>query len=266
MSQNRQIPKAQVPLVAFPLLSPVMGRAEDHESGHLIVTHCHDSAQLIHAAKGVMTVNTEDGLWVVPPQRAVWVPAYTAHSIRMTGSVELRTIYLKASIAPIGGDVCCVVRVSELLHASIMRVIEFRQPYPSGGSESRIVDVVIDEIREAPTAPLHLPAPKDPRARRITEAFREHPGDRRPASEWARLAGASERTLERMFRSELGMTFGSWQQQARLLRALEILAGGGSVTNAALEVGFETPSAFIAMFRRSMGTTPAKYFRSRTSA
>jgi AraC-like DNA-binding protein len=266
MSQNRQNLTGQVPLVAFSLPSPVMGLAEDHESGHLIVTHCHDSAQLIHAAKGVMTVKTEDGLWVVPPERAVWVPAFTAHSIRMTGSVELRTIYLNASIAPIDGEDCCVVRVSELLHASIMRVIKFQQPYPSGGSEARIVDVVLDEIREAPTAPLHLPEPSDPRARRITEAFRERPGDRRPASDWARFAGASERTLERLFRSELGMTFGRWQQQARLLRALEILASGGSVTNAALEVGFETPSAFIAMFKRSMGTTPAKYFQSRSIA
>lgn len=266
MSQNRQDVNRQVPLVAFSLPSPVMGLAEDHDSGHLIVTHCHDSAQLIHAASGVMTVKTMDGLWVVPPKRAVWVPAYMAHSIRMMGSVEIRTIYLKPSIAPIEGDGCCVVRVSDLLHASIMRVIEFNQPYASGGSESRIVDVVIDEIREAPTAPLHLPEPRDPRARRITKAFREDPGDRRTASEWARLAGASERTLERLFRSELGMTFGNWQQQARLLRALEILASGDSVTNAALEVGFETPSAFIAMFRRSMGTTPAKYFRSRPGA
>lgn len=243
-----------------------MGLAEDRESGNLIVPHKHDSAQLIHAAKGVMTVNTEDGLWVVPPQRAVWVPAFTAHSIRMTGRVELRTIYLDPKLQPIQGETCCVVRVSKLLHASIMRAIEFRQPYARGGRESRIVDVILDEIREAPMAPLHLPTPKDPRARRIADAFRERPGDRRAASEWARWAGASERTIERLFRSEVGMTLGRWQQQVRLLRALEILALGQSVTTVALEVGFETPSAFIAMFKRAMGTTPAKYFRSQPSA
>lgn len=242
-----------------------MGLGEDHESGHLIVPHRHDCAQLIHAARGVMTVNTEVGLWVVPPQRAVWVPAFIAHSIRMTGPVELRTIYLDPQLRPIPGDRCCVVRVSELLHASIMRVIEFRPPYAAKGTESRIVGVVLDEIREAPTTPLHLPEPGDPRARRISAAFRADPSDRRTSSEWARIAGASERTLERLFRAEVGMTFGRWQQQARLLRALEILASGESVTRAALEVGFETPSAFIAMFRRAMGTTPAKYFR-RTSS
>jgi AraC-like DNA-binding protein len=265
MSQNRQPSLREAPLVAVSLPSPVMGLAEDRDSGNLILPHKHDSAQLIHAAKGVMTVNTEDGLWVVPPQRAVWVPAFTAHSIRMTGRVELRTIYLDPKLRPIEGEACCVVRVSKLLHASIMRVIEFRQPYASDGRESRIVDVILDEIREAPTAPLHLPTPRDPRARRIADAFREHPGDRRSAGEWARWAGASERTVERLFRSEVGMTLGRWQQQARLLRALEILAAGQSVTTVALEVGFETPSAFIAMFKRAMGTTPAKYFRSQPS-
>ena len=261
MSQIRHPSLHKAPLVAFSLPSPVMGLAEDHESGHLIVPHRHDSDQLIHAAEGVMTVNTEDGLWVVPPQRAVWVPALTAHSIRMTGAVQLRTVYLDPNLRPIDGDSCCVVRVSELLRASIMRVMKFQQPYASDGRESRIVEIVIDEIREAPTAPLHLPEPKDPRARRISIAIREHPGARRTTGEWARIAGASERTLERLFRAEVGMTFGRWQQQARLLRALEILASGESVTTAALEVGFETPSAFIAMFRRAMGTTPARYFR-----
>jgi AraC-like DNA-binding protein len=251
----------QAPLVAFALPSPLLGLSEDHENGHFIVPHRHDSAQLIHAARGVMTVETEDGLWVVPPERAVWVPAFTTHSIRMTGTVEFRTIYLDPSVAPIAGDACCVVQVSELLHALIMRVMGFRQPYPRDGPESRVVEVVLDEIREAPIAPLHLPIPKDPRARRIANAFRESPGDRRGASDWARLAGASERTLERIFRNDLGTTFGRWQQQARLLRALEILAAGEAVTTAALEVGLETPSAFIAMFRRAMGTTPAKYFQ-----
>jgi len=279
MSQNRQTLDPSVPLVRIPLPSPVMGLAEDRESGDQIVIHCHDCAQLIHAARGVMTVNTKDGLWVVPPERAVWVPAFTAHSIRMTGRVELRTLYLDPALRVLVGrssdgrvdgaealqaptpQTCFVVGVSDLLHAAIMRVIEFRQPYSEDGPEGRLVEVIVDEIREAPTAPLHLPSPTDPRARQISETFQANPADRRPRREWARLVGASERTLERLFQQEVGTTFGRWQQQARLLRALEILAAGESVTNAALEVGFETPSAFIAMFRRALGTTPARYFR-----
>jgi AraC-like DNA-binding protein len=257
MSQNRQ----GAPLVDFALPSPLLGRSEDHASGSFIVPHTHPTAQLAHAAVGVMTIETDDGIWVVPPERAVWIPEFVTHSIRMTGRVEFRTLYLDESIAPIEGRRCCVVQVSPLLRAGILRAVEFAQPYPPGGPEARLVRVIVDEIRAAPTAPLHLPMPSDPRARRLAEVLHENPEDRRRLSEWARLAGASERTLERLFRNELGMTFGAWRQQARLLRGLEILAAGESVTTVALRVGFETPSAFIAMFRRAMGTTPAKYFR-----
>lgn len=261
MSQNRQS-AAPAPLIPFPLRSPLLGRADDHTHGEHIPPHQHDSAQLIHAARGVMTVETSDGTWVVPPARAVWVPAFTTHSIRMTGDVEIRSIYLEPAIAPIEGTQCCVVDISELLHAAIMRTIHFPQPYPAEGPEARLVSVILDELEGAPVAPLHLPLPRDPRAKRIAVAFRENPADRRSLGDWARQAGASERTLERLFRNEVGMTFGKWQQQARLLRALEVLASGETVTTAAFEVGFETPSAFIAMFRRALGSTPAKYFQS----
>ena len=248
-------------MVRFDRRSPLVGQADDYESGFEIPPHRHDSAQLIHAATGVMTVETDDGLWVVPPQRAVWVPAFVPHSICMTGAVQMRTLLLDPDLAPIPGTRCYVVQVSPLLRASIMRAFDFPQPFCNEGPESRITAVIVDEIRAAPTAPLHLPNPRDSRALRVADAFRTDPSDRRPRSEWARVAGASERTLERVFRNEVGLTFGKWQQQARLLRALEILASGAPVTDAALTVGFETPSAFIAMFRRTMGATPARYFR-----
>jgi AraC-like DNA-binding protein len=177
----------------------------------------------------------------------------------------MRTLYLGGDVAPIEGGRCCVVQVSKLLRAAILRAVEFAQPYASQGPEARLAAVVVDEISAAETAPLHLPMPADPRARRLADSVRDDPGDRRRLSDWARTAGASERTLERLFHSEVGMTFGAWRQQARLLRGLELLAAGESVTSVALQVGFETPSAFIAMFRRAMGTTPARYFRARTT-
>jgi len=257
MSRFRQ----NAPLVGDALSAPVVGVAQDPSPGFVIAAHRHPFAQLIHAAAGVMTVETEDGIWVVPPERAVWVPEYVIHRIRMTGSVALRTLYLDPSIAPIAGRRCCVVQVSVLLRAAIQRAMDFAPDYSDRGPESHLVAVIVDEIRAAPTAPLHLPMPTDPRARRLAEACRDDPGDRRRLREWAPLVGASERTLERLFRAEVGLTFGAWRQQARLLRALERLAAGESVTEVALQVGFETPSAFIAMFRRATGTTPARYFR-----
>jgi AraC-like DNA-binding protein len=263
MSENRQsaLRLPTNPLIEFPLPSPLLGLAEDHGPDEPIPPHHHDSAQLIHASEGVMTVETDDGLWVVPPARAVWVPAFVMHSIEMSGTVRLRTLYLDPATAPIQGTRCCVVQVSALLHDAILRAIAFRQPYRADGPEARLAAVILDEIRAATTAPLHLPMPNDPRARRVANAFRATPALRLSRSDWAKEAGASERTLERLFHAEVGTSFGKWQQQARLLRALELLAAGQSVTSTALEVGFETPSAFIAMFRRAMGTTPARYFQ-----
>ena len=260
MSDNRQI----APLVELQLGVPVLGLAEDHGPHEPIPPHRHDAAQLIHAASGVMKVRTEQGLWVVPPARAVWVPSFETHAIEMSGAVELRTIYLAPEFAPADLTQCCVVQVSPLLRAAILRAVEFGGEYSSSGPEANVAAVIRDEIRAARVAPLHLPMPSDPRALRVAEVFSHDPADRRARAEWARLAGASERTLERLYHAEVGMSFGRWQRQVRLLRSLELLAAGRSVTVVAIDVGFESPSAFIAMFRSATGTTPGRYFAAPT--
>ena len=259
MSRIRQ-PRA--PLVPHTLARPLEGLAAEYAPGDAIPRHQHPFAQLLFASSGVMTVTTDHGSWVVPPERAVWVPAREIHAIRMTGRVSMRTIYLGEALGPLAGGACCVVQVSALLRESILRAVEFAQPYREDGPEARLVAVIADEIRAAATAPLHLPLPQDPRARRVADALRAHPGDPRTLAAWARTAGASQRTLERLFERETRLPFAAWRQQARLLRGLELLASGESVTSVALELGYETPSAFIAMFRRALGTTPGRYFRS----
>lgn len=248
------------PLVTFDVLTPVLAKAEDHSHGSQIPWHAHDLAQLIHATQGVMTVETSDGFWVVPPQRAVWVPAFIAHTIRMTGAVQLRSLYISPRLNAINSKHCCVVQVSPILTAGIVSAIEFEQPYVQNSRQGRLIAVMLDEILAAPLAPLQLLLPKDPRAKRVAKAFQEDLADRRSIAQWAEFGGASTRTLERLFHQDTGVTFGAWQRQVRLLRALEVMAAGKNVTMAALAVGFETPSAFIAMFRRAMGVTPAKYF------
>ena len=155
---------------------------------------------------------------------------------------------------------CCVVNVSPLLRELILRSVAFEQPYSESGREARMAAVLVDELRSAAEAPLHLPALRDPRAGKIAAALRKNPADARGLEEWAHEAGASARTLARLFREETGMTFGGWRQQVRLLSALERLASGDAVTNVALDCGYESPSAFIAMFRRALGVTPGKYF------
>jgi AraC-like DNA-binding protein len=261
MSRNRHPGSFDGPLVPLGLRVPLFGLAEDRGHHQPIPPHRHDAAQLIHAVSGVMTVRTEDGLWVVPPARAVWVPAFVTHSIALSGHVQLRTIYLSPEFVRDGARQCCVVQVTPLLRAAILRAVEFGASYADAGPEANVATVIRDEIEAAPVAPLHMPIPTEPRARRVADAFMGDVAVRRTRTEWARVAGASERTLERLFHAETGMSFGRWQRQIRLLRALERLADGHSVTAVALDVGFETPSAFISMFRRALGTTPARYFQ-----
>ena len=239
----------------------VVAAAFDYPSGSTIAAHRHPHGQLVHAASGVMTVNTAAGTWVVPPGRAVWVPPGIEHEIRATGELAMRTVYLRPGAWPEAPAGCRVVAVSPLLRELILRVIEVqRDGDRRAGAEGRLIAVLLDEVQAAEDAPLHLPRPRNTTLAAVTEALRDDPSDSRPLAAWARDVGASERTLARLFRSETGMTFAAWRGQLRLIRALELLADGGSVTEVALAVGYDAPSSFIAMFRRSLGTTPSRYF------
>lgn len=241
---------------------PVAGLAWDYPAGARIPRHQHRKSQLVYACTGVMTVGTREGSWVVPPQRAVWVPGGTSHEIAMSGAVQMRTIYLTAEAATHLPDRCCVVSVSPLLRELILRAVELEALYPEQGREQRMIDVLLDEIEATSVAALHLPLPAEPRVRVVIDALLADPSDSRGLEDWSRSAGASARTLARLFEREAGMTFGAWRQQLRLLRSLELLGAGDSVTKVALTLGYESPSAFISMFRRNLGTTPARYFES----
>jgi AraC-like DNA-binding protein/mannose-6-phosphate isomerase-like protein (cupin superfamily) len=242
---------------------PVAALALSCRDGQRIPRHRHRAAQLIAAVSGVMTVSTRDGRFVVPPQRAVWVPPDTDHAIRMVGEVALRTLYVAPARAARLPVRCCVVQVTPLLRELVLRVVEFPKRWNRAGREARIAELVLDEIEQAVVAPLHLPLPADPRSARVTRALRLEPGDPRTLAAFGRAAGASPRTLARLFQRETGMGFRAWRQQLRLLRALERLAAGEPVTRVALDLGYASPSAFGAMFRRTLGVSPGRYFRAR---
>ena len=250
-------------LIELALTSPITCSTTDWESSYVIALHHHNNDQLIYASNGVISVETEDGMWVVPPTRAVWVPAKVSHSVHISGPMQLVTLQFSATLSPLSGTNCRVLNVSAQLKEGILRSTSFPESYTSTGPEARITAVMLDEIHAAEKiVPLHLPIPTDTRAKKVALKFRENPSLRLSLKDWAGQCGASERTLARIFQSETGMSVGKWQQQARLLRALQVLANGDSVTAAALEVGFKTTCAFITMFRNSMGCTPAQYFQS----
>jgi AraC-like DNA-binding protein/quercetin dioxygenase-like cupin family protein len=231
----------------------------DYASGHAVPEHFHDADQLVYAETGVMTVRTARGTWVVPTRRAVWVPASVPHAIEMLGDVTMKTLYLRPRLVRGLPRRCCVLHVSPLLRELVLHACA-RGSLGRAAADARLAGVLLDQLAEARSVPFQLPTPRDARARRVADALARDPADGRPLDGLAAEAGASKRTIERAFRLETGMTFGKWRQQLRLLHATRLLATGAKVTAAALDAGYESPSAFIAMFRRAMGTTPSKYF------
>jgi len=240
-------------------MRPVDIHAVDYPADHVIGLHAHAHAQIVYASAGVMVVTTAEGEWVTPSHRAVWVPGGVPHRVRMSGPVAMRTVYLRPDLRDDLPRHCAVLQVSALMRELILRLVDPRLPtLPE--ADAPIVALLLDELAAAPQAPLSLPLPHDTRLHRVTEALLADPADARTLRDWARTAAASEKTLARLFQRETGLSFGAWRQQLRLIRALEALAGGATVTETALALGYDSPSAFVAMFRRAMGTTPGRFF------
>ena len=236
-------------------------------AGTKLEAHAHDWAQLVFASEGVMTVRTDEGAWVVPPERALWVPPVVEHSIAMAGRVTMRTLYLAPDLV---GDRLpvrpAVVQVSPLIREVILHIVERGMLRWESVADVRLAEVVVDLLAVVPAAPLELRDPRDPRALRAAERLRSGDSWEVSIEALAAAVGASRRTLERLFLRDTGLTLGRWRQQARLLRALEMLAAGDSVTQVAYGVGYQSPSAFIQLFRTHFGTTPGRYYETSSSA
>ncbi len=227
--------------------------------GYRLETHAHDWSQLVYATEGVMQVHAEQRAWTVPPHRAVWVPAGVPHWLETAGSVALRTLYFSPALKRPEPGLCRVLQVSPLLkelvlHAIRLRMLSRRQP-----AHLRLIGVIADQVESAETLPLSLPMPRDPRALRLAERLRGDPGARTPIHDLAAGTGASKRTQERLFHGETGLTLGKWRQRLRLLHALRLMSMGEAATEAALACGYDSPSAFIAVFKKTFGATPGRY-------
>jgi AraC-like DNA-binding protein len=256
--------------------------------------HSHRKAQLFFATEGVITVDARDGLWVTPPHRGVWIPSEVEHTVRGTGIKDINCIYIEPEFASRMPGTCSVIGVTPLLREMILRVIaideefEDRRAAASGGRETEKAEgeassqrpagsldaspphlgagdldllraAMLEELRQAPRDPGMLPMPTERRVRRVVEAMIQQPGSRRTLAEWGAIVGASQRTLARLFLRETGVSFGQWRQQLDVALAVQMLCSGEPVQRVADRLGYDTPSAFIAMFRRVMGRTPARY-------
>lgn len=229
-----------------------------YQAGDVEPEHTHAEHQLVYASHGLLCVDTASSRWVVPPFRAVWVPAHTPHTVTAKAPSRMSTLYLDPFIVDVPDhDAVMVVSVSPLLRELIRH---FNVETPSGAARQRIEGVILDQLIAAPTAPLELPRLHDPRIRTIAQFLERDPGDHRTLRQFGADVGASERTLQRLFTAETGTTFGKWRTQLRLQHGVIALGQGCTVTAAAINSGYNEPSAFIAAFRAAFGTTPGRYF------
>lgn len=252
--------KRRVPdLVALP--RPLYNRVESLAPGSWTEEHRHPWCQFSYAISGVLGVRTADGDYVAPPRYAVWVPPEVPHQVVNRRQTEMRSLYLAPDFAAALPQECRVLEVTPLARELIRRIATLPVEYDEDGPDGRLVAVLRDELARLTPAAFTLPLPRDRRLAALCARLQEQPDDRGTLAAWAIQAGASERTLARLFLRETGLTFREWRQRLRLLLALPALEAGESVTRVALEHGYDSPSAFIAAFRAAFGTTPGELAR-----
>jgi AraC-like DNA-binding protein len=227
--------------------------------GEQIPAHLHDENQIVYAGSGVLAVTTDAGTWVAPGNRAIWVPAGCVHAHRAHGTLQLHTIGLPAATNPLALGAPTVLVVSPLLRELILACTH--DPDDTTPERRRLRAVLLDQLRASPQQPVQLPAPTDPRVRAVCDLLGEDPADGRTLGEFGRQVGAAERTLSRLFRSDLDMTFPQWRTQLRLHHALRLLADDQPVTAVAHRCGWSSTSAFIDAFRHAFGETPGAHRR-----
>jgi AraC-like DNA-binding protein len=237
-------------------IRPVVGMSDHYPAGFVDSFHRHDHGQLSYATSGIMTVVTDTSAYVLPPNRAIWLPPAMPHEVTCRGPVDLNVLYIDPSL-PGQPASCHVFDASMLVQALFREVLSFAHAYDEGGREGRIVALLLEEIARTEPILVSAPMPCDARLRRVCDKIVADPADQRDLDEFARIAGMGRRTFTRTFRQETGMGFAHWRQQVRLMAALSLLREGHSVTSIAYDVGYESPSSFTAMFHRVLGVPPS---------
>jgi AraC-like DNA-binding protein len=233
-------------------------------SGAHVDWHAHGWGQLVFAASGVMWVATERTAWVVPPTRAIWVPAGLRHRIDFRGETAMRTLYLGPARAEALPDAPTALEVAPLLRELILHILRLGMLSPERPEQDRLAGLLVDLLRTARAQDLFLPLPRDRRARTAADLIHAQPEHARDLAVLAQAAGASLRTLQRLFPCETGLTLEAWRRKARLINGVERLAAGASVTDTALACGYLSVGAFITAFRHQFGVTPGDWMSRQT--
>lgn len=239
---------------------PIRAQARACPPGPSGPMHCHAFGELLYAESGTLKVTTEVGSWLVPPSRAAWIPPQTPHQATALNAVEMHTVFLRADACPADAPKkATLLVVSPLLRELIRAAALMPAEYDEQGRDGRAVVLLLEEICWSPLAGLVMPVLRDARLLAMERALTADPGNVRSLEDWADEVGASARTLARLFQREAGMTFHHWRELLRVQVSTTHLQQGVLISSLAYKLGYETPSAFTAMFRRVMGMTPTEY-------
>jgi AraC-like DNA-binding protein len=240
---------------------PLIVRIESIPPRHCFTDHAHPWNQLVYAISGVLTVTIEGSCFVIPSEQAAWVPIGTRHRVGSLLGAEFRSLWLDDEICSGIATNCVVLSVSPLLRALIIEAAKLQDERDDAGYASRVVHLIVDQLRRGQPLPAALPWPRYGPVVALCEALYAEPADQRGSKQWGARLGMSTRTLARRFNEAVGMPLSQWRRKLRLIKAVEMLGGGCSVTQTALDLGYGSPSAFIYAFRREMGMSPQAYCR-----
>lgn len=234
----------------------VLAIATDYPPDTLLPRHAHRRAQFLYAMSGLMEVQTDDGAWVIPPYSGVWIPPGKPHQVRMRGA-STRSLYIEPAARPRAGSACEALQVGPLLHQLLLASAEVPALYQTQGRDGLLLDLILLELGSARRLPLFAPMPAEPALARLCQALLAKPSITVRPEAWARALNMSPRTFSRRFREQTGLAFGQWRQQACLMAAVTRLAAGDAVTAIALDLGYDSPSAFSSRYRQVMGQSPS---------
>ena len=235
--------------------------AKAYPLGERIPLHIHRRGQLLHALNGIMRVETLDAAWIVPPARALWLPPQLPHSVTMRSNVEMRTVYIDPSQCETLPRQALLVETTGLLRELILALLEEPADYDEGGRAGIVAKLIRTELGRLRERRLDVPMPRDPRVLRVARALLDDSSIDHGLDRWAETAGASRRTLARIFRAETGLGFAEWRARLRAIDGLARLSDGASVAETAGSVGYASPSAFSAMIHRTLGSPPRRLAR-----
>ncbi|MBC2884794.1 helix-turn-helix transcriptional regulator [Ochrobactrum sp. CM-21-5] len=241
------------------MTGPVIALPTQYPDGYFVPRHRHTRAQLLCASQGVVLVTTDAGRWMIPSDHAMWIPAGVEHSVEIVGDVLMRSIYICVDAVSGVPDYLHVVGLTDLMRCLIIDATAADSTPEPASRDALVIELILRDLHTLPQRPLGLPFPSDPRLQKLCRDFVKKPSSRATIDDWADRMAMSRRSFTRHFQRETGVSLSVWRQQACLFAAVPRLSEGEAVTSVALDLGYESVSAFTTMFRRMLGVPPRFY-------